>query len=322
GGLSIVGSRNIDSLDQDFTQKVARQASLEGLNVVSGGARGVDEVSMLSALEAEGGAIGVLADSLYKAALSAKWRKYIKQQQLVLISAYYPEAGFNAGNAMGRNKYIYALSDFALIVRSDKGKGGTWAGAVENLKKSWVPSFVNSDNSVDGNLALIDMGAEPFSIIDTRLDENWLINKLYHVDLAGTVNEPEKHSYQEENQKPQKLIVEEVEPTELINNVETQAVLDEIENETLLCSGSIFSRKDFFYEIFKEYLNTLLLDSQNVSIKELEKLTPDVKKMQIISWLDRAEDEGVIERIGRARSYKNPSQLDLGGNEMLPFNLN
>jgi predicted Rossmann fold nucleotide-binding protein DprA/Smf involved in DNA uptake len=38
GGLSMVGSRNIDGSDQEFTQCIAKQAAMEGLNIVSGGA--------------------------------------------------------------------------------------------------------------------------------------------------------------------------------------------------------------------------------------------------------------------------------------------
>jgi predicted Rossmann fold nucleotide-binding protein DprA/Smf involved in DNA uptake len=36
---------------------------------------------------------------------------------------------------MQRNKLIYALGDAALVVQSDYGKGGTWAGAIEQLER-------------------------------------------------------------------------------------------------------------------------------------------------------------------------------------------
>ena len=37
---------------------------------------------------------------------------------------------------MDRNKHIYALADSALVVRFTKGAGGTWAGAVEQLRRN------------------------------------------------------------------------------------------------------------------------------------------------------------------------------------------
>src|SRR3990172_8427415 len=109
---------------------------------------------MLGALEHEGTVIGVLADSLLKAATSNKYRKYLVNNNLVLISPYYPEAGFNAGNAMSRNKYIYCLTDAAIVVQSGT-EGGTWNGAIENLKKEWVPlwvkeiKYITADASID-----------------------------------------------------------------------------------------------------------------------------------------------------------------------------
>ena len=43
---------------------------------------------------------------------------------------------------MGRNRLIYTLADYAVIVASDAESGGTWAGAVETLKNGWIPIFV------------------------------------------------------------------------------------------------------------------------------------------------------------------------------------
>jgi predicted Rossmann fold nucleotide-binding protein DprA/Smf involved in DNA uptake len=96
----------------------------------------------------------------------------------VLISPYDPDAGFNTGNAMNRNKAIYALSDFALVVSASLAKGGTWEGAVENLRRSWVPLFVRAANpQIPGNQRLVEMGG--FAIDRAVLDlpvslEAWL----------------------------------------------------------------------------------------------------------------------------------------------------
>ena len=77
--------------------------------------------------------------------------------RLVLISPYDPAAGFNVGHAMQRNKMIYALADAALVVTSDFEKGGTWAGAIEQLERlHFVPVFVrNGANAGKGNAALL-----------------------------------------------------------------------------------------------------------------------------------------------------------------------
>src|SRR5690606_34329385 len=125
--------------------------------IVSGAARGIDEAAMRGALAHKGRVIGVMADSLMRTASSKKYRDAIMRKDMVLISAVHPEAAFNAGNAMARNKYVYALSKAAVIVCSDKGKGGTWAGATEGLQHKWVPIWVKQDEPIpSGNRALLE----------------------------------------------------------------------------------------------------------------------------------------------------------------------
>ena len=136
GGLAVIGSRNASESDLSFTGDVGVKAASEGIAIISGGARGVDEAAMLGAVNHGGSVIGVMADSLLKAATSSKWRKGLMENRAVLISPFYPEAGFNAGNAMARNKYIYCLSDSSLVIHSGR-KGGTLNGAEENLKNFW-----------------------------------------------------------------------------------------------------------------------------------------------------------------------------------------
>ena len=63
---------------------------------------------------------------------------------------------------MGRNKVIYGLADFAVVVSSDFQTGGTWAGAVEALKAGWRPVFARDGNDVPkGNRELLKLGAAP-----------------------------------------------------------------------------------------------------------------------------------------------------------------
>ena len=148
GGIAVVGSRNAKDKDLDFARTIGKKVAASGMTIISGGARGVDEAAMLGTLEVEGTVIGVLADSLLRAAVSQKYRQAIRQRNLVLVSPFNPEAGFSAGNAMARNKYIYCMSDAAVVVESGKS-GGTWNGATENLKKRWVPLWVKISSDLE-----------------------------------------------------------------------------------------------------------------------------------------------------------------------------
>ncbi|MCL4371009.1 MAG: DNA-protecting protein DprA [Chloroflexi bacterium] len=160
GGIAVVGSRDANPDDLACTTLLGQTAAQQGLSVISGGARGVDETAMLAALECDGTAVGVLSDSLLRLATSAKYRKFLMANNLVLVSPFNPEAGFDVGNAMARNKYVYCLSDAAVVVSSTLGKGGTWNGAVEDLKHRWVPLWVKSRlDGESGNAELVRKGA-------------------------------------------------------------------------------------------------------------------------------------------------------------------
>ena len=165
GGLAVVGSRHVDESLINYTMNVGRLAAQSGRMIVSGGAKGIDQAAMRGALEARGKVTGILADSLEKTTMNREHRNLILDGQLVLISPYDPSAGFNVGHAMQRNKLIYALSDASLIVSSDLNKGGTWAGAVEQLDKlKFVPVYVRSTGTSSAGLdALRRKGAQPWS---------------------------------------------------------------------------------------------------------------------------------------------------------------
>jgi predicted Rossmann fold nucleotide-binding protein DprA/Smf involved in DNA uptake len=159
GGVAVIGSRDVTDKDLEYTKNLGAEIVSQGYSVVSGGARGVDEAAMSGALEKEGTVIGVLSDSLLRSAISSKYRKALINGDLVLISSFNPEAGFDVGNAMARNKYIYCLSDASIVIASTKDKGGTWRGAIENLSNKWVPLWVKRTNdNKSGNHNLIAKG--------------------------------------------------------------------------------------------------------------------------------------------------------------------
>jgi predicted Rossmann fold nucleotide-binding protein DprA/Smf involved in DNA uptake len=161
-GIAIVGSRDLDPDGEQFARAVGERCAREGLTVISGGARGADRIGMLGSLLAGGQAVGVLAESLAQALRDREAGQFIRDDQLTLVTPFHPSAGFNAGNAMARNKLLYCLSQLAVVVSSGEGSGGTWHGATENLDRGWVPLFVRAGQDVPaGNRALLDRGGIP-----------------------------------------------------------------------------------------------------------------------------------------------------------------
>ncbi|BAE82503.1 hypothetical protein DSY0714 [Desulfitobacterium hafniense Y51] len=177
-GIGIVGSRNIDPKGLEFTKELGSKSAKQGLTVISGGAKGVDEVAQNEALRQGGKVISILADSLAQKIKHKEAREAIMEQRLLLLTSFHPRAPFTVYNAMQRNKYIYALSHIAVVVSSDYSKGGTWAGATENLRNKWVPLFVRKDDIVpEGNEKLLKMGANPLSAKDL-FSESFNANRL------------------------------------------------------------------------------------------------------------------------------------------------
>lgn len=164
-GAAVVGSRNIDEAGAAFAREVGAKAVAAKLPVVSGGARGTDRIAMQAALEAGGLAFGALADSLERTARQPDVREFVSDGRLVLLTPYAPTAGFSVGSAMGRNKLIYGLAEFAVVVSSDHQTGGTWAGAVEALKANWCPVLARDGEGVPrGNKELLKLGAVALSV--------------------------------------------------------------------------------------------------------------------------------------------------------------
>jgi predicted Rossmann fold nucleotide-binding protein DprA/Smf involved in DNA uptake len=187
GGLAVVGSREAGETAMGVASLVGVRCAAEGVPIISGGARGIDSAATQAALNHAGHAVGVLAENLARASVSGANRIPLVEQRQVLVSPYYPYAPFNVGNAMGRNKLIYALADWALVVSASAEKGGTWAGAVEDLRHRWAPLFVSADPGLPmGNALLIQNGGRPVRF--EELDETPTLRELFDAPYATTEN--------------------------------------------------------------------------------------------------------------------------------------
>ena len=165
--LGIVGSRDVVPLGAEAAEAAAVHAVRRGMGVASGGAKGVDRLATGAALEADGFAVGVLAESLERAVRDPEVRRAVADGRLCLCTPYKPTAGFSVANAMGRNKLVYALSRATLVIAADHDKGGTWAGAVEALRQSIAPVLVwTGAGAGEGNAELVRLGGTPVDDVE------------------------------------------------------------------------------------------------------------------------------------------------------------
>ena len=88
---------------------------------------------------------------------------------------------------MGRNKLIYAMSDYSLVVSAEYRKGGTWAGAEEELKReNSLPVFVRTGDDVpQGNKKLLNLGALAWP---DSIDRTNIRQQLHHVAVEAQDN--------------------------------------------------------------------------------------------------------------------------------------
>ena len=133
-GIGVVGSRNVSNEGAAVAEALGRQAASLGLPLISGAARGVDQLAMKAAFQAGGTVVGVPAQSLIRTLRSPDVRRAVHDGRTVMCSPYAPDSPFSVGKAMGRNKLIYALSDVTVAVAADNGSGGTWSGATEAIR--------------------------------------------------------------------------------------------------------------------------------------------------------------------------------------------
>ena len=166
-GLGVVGSRDVTEAGGEAAKEVARLAAGRGLPLVSGGARGVDQLAMDAAYEAGGAVVGILAESLSRKLKRPDMRRAVYDGSTAMCTPYSPDAPFSAGNAMGRNKLIYAQAALTVVIASDDGGGGTWSGASEALKHGYGPVAVwRGDGEGPGNGLLQQRGAAPVSSLE------------------------------------------------------------------------------------------------------------------------------------------------------------
>ncbi|WP_206171879.1 DNA-processing protein DprA [Thiorhodococcus mannitoliphagus] len=308
GGLAVVGSRNVKEADLDYTRKVGALAASAGVSIVSGGARGVDETAMLGALEAEGTAVGILSDSLLRVCSSAKYRRYLLDNNLVLISPFNPEAGFKVGNAMQRNKYIYCLSDAALAVHSGK-TGGTWNGAQEDLRYRWVPLWVKrTDDPEAGNLELIAAGGRE---APSNIDEVEISNFFEEKADQSTADQPLSSSNGPSAKKPPAVPRPEAgadpgtetqaewRQNQTAAEIEQQAPQHEVD-------ASVPEALDLssvtFYELFLVKTKEICGTRPRTTDDLVEALA--VNKTQLNDWLKQAVEDGELTKLVKPVRYE------------------
>lgn len=287
GGLAVVGSRHVDDDLLRYTEDVGKCAAEAERSIVSGAAKGIDQAAMQGALEAGGIVVGVMADSLERAALSRDHRESLMDGKLVLTSPYDPAAGFNVGHAMQRNKLIYALADAALVVNSDFEKGGTWTGAVEQLDRlHFVPLFVRNGAAMPkGNAALLRRGAQPWP------------NPQNGRELIAALAAAADSVLAEPKQESLPLMLREDAPSEKSNLVEAPPIQKEKPPEQPKLEIKSAASDELWTTVRAILRNELVVAQTEEEVAALLVIA----KPQAKAWVARLVEEGALERVKKSK---------------------
>jgi predicted Rossmann fold nucleotide-binding protein DprA/Smf involved in DNA uptake len=241
--------------------------------VVSGAARGADWTAMTGGLEAGGNAVGVLADPLERMIKRQDLRRALADEQLLLLTPFHPSARWHAGNAMRRNRLIYALSRAAVVVASAEGSGGTWTGAVENLNHRWVPLFVRDDAS-PGSRSLVAHGG--FALPTSSPPDD--VRELFITAQASLLDVPS------DQPAPDPVVAEPKVESSSAMSLNDYSLLG---TEEPASNGTVSA--DLFFRIVWNVLADYLIEPRRP--EEIAE-TFDVTVAQVKAWLKRAVVEG------------------------------
>lgn len=166
-GVGFGGARDVSTQGLHATNQLARSAVKEhGYTVISGHAKGVDEMAHQAALDAEGVTILVLPEGVLTFRLIESLRAFWSEaaDRIVVVSQFAPHETWQARNAMIRNSTVIGLTQAFCVIEAGDEKGGTWAAGLTALSMNvplCVLDYETPPSSALGNSKLIAKGGIP-----------------------------------------------------------------------------------------------------------------------------------------------------------------
>lgn len=211
--VAVIGARECSGYGEFVAAQLGRYLGEQGIQVISGMARGIDGISQTAAMEAGGTSYGVLGsgvDVCYPKSNHRLYDRLIKQGGV--LSAYVPGALPASGHFPPRNRIVSGLAD-ALVVVEARGKSGTLITvdmALEQGKEVFVVPGRITDRLSDGCNRLLTQGAGVFltpADFVSQLRELAAKKGIAKTDDGESKNEDEIKETVIEKQKKQNLLI-------------------------------------------------------------------------------------------------------------------
>lgn len=194
--VAVVGARECSFYGEYIAKELGKMLGNQGIQVISGMAKGIDGISQMTALDAGGASYAVLGcgvDVCYPKSNKSLYEKLLEKGGI--LSTYHPGTTPKAGLFPARNRIVSGLSDVLVVIeaRQRSGTSITVEMALEQGKDIYaVPGRV-TDRLSDGCNKMIKEGAHVFlSPEDFLLDLQELIpakmkelKKQYNSGMLG-----------------------------------------------------------------------------------------------------------------------------------------
>jgi len=161
--VAFSGSRKVSEKGIEITKDCVEQLVNQGVCIVSGYAKGVDETAHYTALQNGGSTIIVLSEGIENFRIKKIYKDVWDWDRVLVISEFLPDDAWRASRAMQRNDTIIALSDSVIVIEAGE-TGGSYDAGIKTLEKNkrlFVTQYAHFPESALGNRKLIAKNAIP-----------------------------------------------------------------------------------------------------------------------------------------------------------------
>lgn len=185
--VAVVGARDCSEYGSYVAAGIGEVLANNGIQVISGMARGIDGISQRAALQAGGSSFGVLGcgvDICYPPSNRKLYEELCERGGV--LSVFPPGTEARAGNFPPRNRIVSGLSDVLIVVEA-RIKSGTLITvdmALEQGKDVYVVPGRITDRLSDGCNRLLKQGADVFISPEDFLQalwERWSCGPVGHI---------------------------------------------------------------------------------------------------------------------------------------------
>lgn len=160
--IAIVGARSCSEYGRYVARKISAHLAMQGFQVISGLAQGIDVISQKAALESHGYSLGVLGcgvDICYPAENRETYNRLVSNGGI--ISEYAPGTPPKAAFFPMRNRIISAMSDIVVVIEAREKSGSLITAdlALEQGKEIYALPGRVTDSLSHGCNRLIRQGA-------------------------------------------------------------------------------------------------------------------------------------------------------------------